>query len=170
MGFAFFLRFPEDADVFHLAALVADVVVLHVQAHAPALLQIDGEVELQGLVVLQGVDEVPYEPRLPHDGFGIDQDVLLLEYDGDELHMFRIKTLHKLYSIIFGYSGVNVFEQFERKDLNGLTVWGEERQAEIQNTSYLPLRARVTLHIRLLRYLRKGFSVVESLERIKNAI
>ena len=100
----------------------------------------------------------------------INPDTNEIQYDGDERHIFRIKTLHKLYSIIFGYSGVNVFEQFERKDLNGLTVWGEERQAEIQNTSYLPLRARVTLHIRLLRYLRKGFSVEESLERIKNAI
>ena len=100
----------------------------------------------------------------------INPDTNEIQYDGDERHIFRIKTLHKLYSLLYGYSGVNVFEQFERKDLNGLTVWGEERQAEIQNTSYLPLRARVTLHIRLLRYLRKGFSVVESLERVKNAI
>lgn len=100
----------------------------------------------------------------------INPDTNEIQYDGDERHIFRIKTLHKLYSLLYGYSGVNVFEQFERKDLNGLTVWGEERQAEIQNTSYLPLRARVTLHIRLLRYLRKGFSVTESLERVKNAI
>lgn len=90
-----------------------------------------------------------------------------IQFDGDERHIFRIKTLHKLYSMLYGYSGVNVFEQFERKDLNGLTIWGEERQAEIQNTSYLPLKDRVTLHIKLLRLLREGFSIKEALWNIQ---
>lgn len=90
-----------------------------------------------------------------------------IQFDGDERHIFRIKTLHKLYSMLYGYSGVNVFEQFERKDLNGLTIWGEERQAEIQNTSYLPLKDRVTLHIKLLRLLRKGFSIEGALNDIQ---
>lgn len=90
-----------------------------------------------------------------------------IQFDGDERHIFRIKTLHKLYSMLYGYSGVNVFEQFEKKDLNGLTIWGEERQAEIQNTSYLPLKDRVTLHIKLLRLLRKGFSIEEALWKIQ---
>ena len=90
-----------------------------------------------------------------------------IQFDGDERHIFRIKTLHKLYSMLYGYSGVNVFEQFERKDLNGLTIWGEERQAEIQNTSYLPLKDRVKIHIKLLRLLRKGFSIEEALYDIQ---
>ena len=97
----------------------------------------------------------------------INPDTNEIQFDGDERHIFRIKTLHKLYSMLYGYSGVNVFEQFERKDLNGLTIWGEERQAEIQNTSYLPLRDRVTLHIKLLRLLRKGFSIEEALWKIQ---
>jgi len=90
-----------------------------------------------------------------------------IQFDGDERHIFRVKTLHHLYSIIFGYSGVNVFEQFERKDLNGLTIWGEEKQAEIQNTSNLPIKDRVKLHLRLLRLLRKGFSIEEALYDIQ---
>lgn len=97
----------------------------------------------------------------------INPDTNEIQYDGDERHIFRIKTLHKLYSILYGYSGVNVFEQFERKDLNGLTIWGEEKQAEIKNTSYLPLKDRVTLHIKLLRLLRKGFSIEEALNDIQ---
>lgn len=97
----------------------------------------------------------------------INPDTNEIQYDGDERHIFRIKTLHKLYSILYGYSGVNVFEQFERKNLNGLTIWGEERQAEIKNTSYLPLKDRVTLHIKLLRLLRKGFSIEEALNDIQ---
>jgi hypothetical protein len=82
-----------------------------------------------------------------------------IQYNGDENHIFRIKTLHRLYSLIFGYCNVNIFEQFERSDIHGLTIWGEDRQAEIENSCYLPLKDRVTLHLRLLRYLRKGFSV-----------
>lgn len=89
-----------------------------------------------------------------------------IQYDGDERHIFRIKTLHKLYALIYGYTGVNIFEQFEKKNIGGLIVWGEEKQAEIQNTSYLPLKDRVTTHIRLLRLLRKGFSIEEALNGI----
>ena len=89
-----------------------------------------------------------------------------IQYDGDENHIFRIRVLHKLYSLIYGYCNINIFEQFELKDFNGLTVWGEERQAEITDTSYLPLRDRVKKHIKLLRLLRKGFSIEESLRAI----
>ena len=99
--------------------------------------------------------------------YHINPDTGEIQYDGDERHIFRIKILHKLYSLIYGYCNINIFEQFERKDLNGLIVWGEEKQAEISNTSNLPLGDRVKLHIRLLRYLRKGFSIEESLERIE---
>lgn len=97
----------------------------------------------------------------------INPDTNEIQYDGDEQHIFRIKTLHKLYSLIYGYCNINIFEQFEKKDLNGLTIWGEERQAEIKNTSYLPLKDRVTFHIKLLRLLRKGFSIEEALYDIQ---
>lgn len=100
--------------------------------------------------------------------YHINPDTNEIQYDGDERHIFRIKTLHKLYSLIFGYCNVNIFEQFERSDINGLTIWGEDRQAEIENSCYLPLKDRVTIHLRLLRYLRKGFSVEESVERVRN--
>ena len=82
-----------------------------------------------------------------------------IQFDGDERHIFRVKTLHHLYSIIFGYSGVNVFEQFERKNIDGLTIWREERQAEITGTSNLSIKERILIHLKLLRLLRKGFSV-----------
>lgn len=96
----------------------------------------------------------------------INPDTNEIQYDGDERHIFRIKVLHKLYSLIFGYCNINIFEQFERKDLNGLTVWGEEKQAEITDTSYLPIGDRVKKHIKLLRLLRKGFSIEESLRAV----
>ena len=91
-----------------------------------------------------------------------------LEYNGDEKHIFRIRNLHNLYSLIYGYCDINIFEQFERRELNGLTIWGEDKQAEITDTINLPLQKRILMHIQLLRYLRKGFSIEESLERVRN--
>lgn len=95
-------------------------------------------------------------------------DTKQYQYYGDEKHILRIETLHKLYSMIYGYCNINLFEQFERKDIDGLTIWGEDKQAEISNTWNLPLKDRVKLHLRLLRYLREGLSVRESLERVRN--
>jgi hypothetical protein len=90
------------------------------------------------------------------------------QFLGDEKHIFRIAVLQRLYSILYGYCNVNPFDKFERKNINGLIVWQEDKQAEIQNTSRLPIGERVKIHLRLLRLLRNGFSVSESLERIKN--
>lgn len=90
-----------------------------------------------------------------------------LEYDGDEKHIFRIRNLHNIHSLLYGYCDINIFEQFEKKEYKGLTIWGEDRQAEITGTNKLPIQVRLLLHLRLLRYLRKGFSIEESLERLK---
>ena len=90
------------------------------------------------------------------------------QYYGDEKHILRVKTLHKLYSLIYGYCNVDLFEQFEKKEVDGLTIWGEDKQAEIADTWNLPLKNRVLLHLRLLRGLRKGLSVKEALYGIKN--
>ena len=100
--------------------------------------------------------------------YHINPDTGEIQYDGDERHIFRIKTLHKLYSLIYGYCNVNIFERFESKKYNGLTIWGEDKQAEITNTYYLSIKDRLKTHIQLLRLLRKGFSIKESLERIIN--
>lgn len=89
-----------------------------------------------------------------------------LQYLGDEKHIFRHKVLQKIYSAIYGYCDINIFEQFERKEVDGLTIWGEDRQAEITNTWQLPLGDRVRIHLRLLRLLRKGFTVNEALKKL----
>ena len=96
------------------------------------------------------------------------EDINSFQYYGDEKHILRIKTLHKLYSIIYGYCDVELFARFEKLEKNGLTIWGDDKQAEISNTWNLSLKDRSKLHIRLLRYLRKGFSVAISTEKIKN--
>lgn len=90
------------------------------------------------------------------------------EYNGDERHIFRVKTLHKLYSILYGYCIDDVLEQFEVKQINGMTLYGEDKQAEITGTGNLTIKQKVLLHLKLLRLLRKGFSVSASLQRMKN--
>jgi hypothetical protein len=90
-----------------------------------------------------------------------------LQYLGDEKHIFRIAVLQRLYSAIYGYCDINIFEQFERKEKDGLIIWGEDRQAEIANTCFLPLGDRVKIHLKLLRLLRNGFSIKEALCQIK---
>ncbi|MBR6099401.1 hypothetical protein IKP85_06610 [bacterium] len=90
-----------------------------------------------------------------------------LQYLGDEKHIFRHAVLQRLHSILYGYCNVDIFEQFEKKNYNGLIIWGEDKQAEIADTWQLPLGDRVKIHLKLLRLLRNGFSVSESLERLK---
>ena len=89
-----------------------------------------------------------------------------LEYNGDERHIFRIRNIQHIYSLLYGYCDINIFEQFEQREYKGLTIWGEDKQAEITNTGFLPLKDRLLLHLRLLRYLRKGFSIEESLRKL----
>ena len=90
-----------------------------------------------------------------------------LQYLGDEKHIFRVKALQRIYSNIYDYCNINPFEQFEKKELDGLMIYKEDMQAEIPNTWNLPLKDRVTIHIRLLRLLRKGFSVKEAMRCLK---
>ena len=89
------------------------------------------------------------------------------EYNGDEKHIFRVKTLHKLYSILYGYCVDDVLEQFEIKHKDGMTLYGEDQQAEITGTSNLSIKYKVLLHIKLLRLLRKGFTVKDALMEMK---
>ncbi len=96
----------------------------------------------------------------------INPDTNEIQYDGDEKHIFRYQDLQKIYSLIYGYCDIDVFEQFETAEIDGLIVWGEDRQAEIPNTWNLPFKKRVTLHLKLLKLLRKGFTIKEALVKL----
>ena len=91
------------------------------------------------------------------------------EYNGDERHIFRIRTLHALYADIFAHCLVdyNLFGDFEKLEIDGMIFWGNEKQAELKNSENLSIKQKVLLHIKLLRLLRKGFSVKEAIEKMK---
>lgn len=87
--------------------------------------------------------------------FHINPDTNEIQYDGDERHIFRIKVLHCLYTRIYEFCNIDLFEQFEQKEIDGLIIWSEDRQAELNGTADLPIKYRVLLHLRLLKLLRK---------------
>jgi hypothetical protein len=97
--------------------------------------------------------------------------------DSDENHIFRYPTLAKIYKLIYNQIGANPFNTFYEQDglivsrdvytkedyeYQGKTYKGQKFvnvSASIKGTDNLPIKIRVIIHIRLLRLLRKGFSV-----------
>lgn len=77
-----------------------------------------------------------------------------LQYDGDERHIFRVKNLQLIYSLIYDYTGVNPFERADKIEMDGLTVYLEDMQAEIKGTEMLSIKERLKVHIKLLRLLK----------------
>lgn len=71
-----------------------------------------------------------------------------------------------IYEQIYNALNKYAFDCVERIERDGLYIYPNDQQAEIAGTWNLPLKDRVLLHLRLLRCLRKGFSVQESLERM----
>lgn len=85
---------------------------------------------------------------------------------GDQKHIYRYSTLYNIQAHIFNYSntpleltaanelqwercGVSFF--YDRDDKNKVSCY-----ASINGTEELPIKYRVLLHLRLLRYLRQG--------------
>ena len=107
----------------------------------------------------------------------------LVKSMGDQKHIFRIKTLHKIQQKIYETIGDWVGDkpnQYQKEGHNMLNFWVERYKsgkyeykgkkyngksflyygAEIKNTWDLPIKQRIKLHIQLLRQLRKKSSVV----------
>ena len=83
-------------------------------------------------------------------------------YDSDEKHIFRIRDLQKIHSLIYGYCGINLFEQAESVEKFGLVCWVEDKQAEIKDTWRLSIKDRIKIHLKLLRLLRQGKDLEEA--------
>lgn len=83
--------------------------------------------------------------------------------DSDEPHIYRIKTLHSILREIY----LNVVF-FNTNEINELNIDYEEQTAEIKGTEWgMSIKERVLIHIKLLRLLRKGLSIKESIKLIK---
>lgn len=105
--------------------------------------------------------------------------------DSDERHIYRIKTLAKIYRAIYNQIGANPFNNDyvqdglrvvreiytdEEYEYRGKIYKGQNFtnvSASIDGTDNLPIKIRIILHIELLRLLRKGFSIKEALCKLK---
>lgn len=104
--------------------------------------------------------------------------------DSDEEHIYRIKTLQKIYSLLFTYCGFSPFAnesvikrlkhtptqdwtlwetatmvRIEELDKKGYTVHFDEEfgnQLEIKGTEMKSIKERLKAHISLLRRLKRG--------------
>ena len=89
--------------------------------------------------------------------------------DCDEAHILRIGMLQRIYEKVFYYTGIIPElegDNIKPIDDNGLIIHPAECQAEIIGTWQKSIEERIRLHIKLLRLLREGFSVEESIERV----
>ena len=112
---------------------------------------------------------------------------------GDEKHIFKYKLLQKLYEEIAKYVSYPLSLEDSIFKQDGLIVYishfkkGQYKwfdidkrkentftgrkfniiQAEIENTWDLPIKDRVLLHIKLLRLLKQGYKVKDSIKQIK---
>jgi len=78
--------------------------------------------------------------------------------DCDEKHIFRTKTLQRLYELIYNELDVDkVFNPFYSNnfEFNGFIVYPDEQQAELKDTWNMSLGDRVKAHIKVLRKLRE---------------
>lgn len=73
----------------------------------------------------------------------------------DEKHIFRYKTLDRLYSAIYEKLHIK-YSESKKVFVNRLLVaYPDERQAEVLNSWRYPIKERVLIHIKVLRCLRK---------------
>lgn len=98
----------------------------------------------------------------------------ILEYQCNQKHIFRYKSLQNIYSLI-------AFEVFQgqlklfwgewRLIKDGLVIYFEEDgyQAEIQSTELLPVGKRLKIHIELLRKLRQGIKLKKAVKIARKA-
>ena len=83
--------------------------------------------------------------------------------DSDEQHIYRIRTLHKIYEQIYAYYIASF--SLEKQ---GLRIDAEEKQAWLDiDDLKMSIKNRVIIHIRLLRLLRRGLSIKEAICRMK---
>jgi hypothetical protein len=78
--------------------------------------------------------------------------------DSDEPHIYRIQTLHKIYSQLYGYM------RFLHKGEAEIIMYYDEEEAKLNiNDLKMPIKKRVIIHLRLLWLLKKGYSIKDSL-------
>lgn len=86
---------------------------------------------------------------------------------GDERHIYRIDSLHRIHHKIYDYCEKEALQTYGVSKQYGLICHIEDEQAELENTWQLPIKQRLKLHIQVLRNLQKGLNLEESVKEIR---
>lgn len=91
--------------------------------------------------------------------------------DSDERHIYRYYTLFKIQQEIFKHIHWEFMNKGSIFIIDELNLDYDDQTAEIKGTEWgMSIKDRVIRHIRLLRLLRKGLSIKESIKLIKKGI
>ena len=85
----------------------------------------------------------------------------------DEKHIFFIKVLHNIYNEIYSMLALGMAMYEDITELDGLLFYQEELQAEIDGFQMKSIRIRLKAHIELLRRLRRGYTIKESVKKVR---
>jgi hypothetical protein len=87
---------------------------------------------------------------------------------GDERHIFRMSVLQKILAKL--YQEVLFKIEWTAQEVYytyGLAIYREDEQAEIDGTQMLSIKERVKLHLQLLKMIKKGNDIENSVNEIK---
>ncbi len=98
-----------------------------------------------------------------------------LQHIGDEKHIYRYRTLQNVLKEIADYlfiayeleNNSNVLKYLFKRTHIIVFTQENEQQAELFEAYRMPLKARLKIHITLLRYLQKGYEIEEAVRLTK---
>lgn len=93
-----------------------------------------------------------------------------LQHLGDEKHIFRMPVLKAIQKELYTYSSQPLQKIFLAKELSweqhGIIFYYDFKdggEGEIKGTQLLSIKERLKAHIKLLRYLRKGYNLQKAM-------
>lgn len=86
---------------------------------------------------------------------------------GDQKHIFRSHLLWRILSEIYAQFAMKYALYEDVTNIDGLLFYQEELQCEIDGFQMKSLKVRVLAHLELLRLLKKGYDIKESVKRVR---
>lgn len=85
----------------------------------------------------------------------------------DQKHIFRSHLLWRLMSAVYAQFAMKYALYEDVTNIDGLLFYQEELQCEIDGFQMKSLKVRVLAHLELLRLLKKGYDIKESVDRVR---
>lgn len=86
---------------------------------------------------------------------------------GDQKHIFHSHLLWRILSEIYAQFAMKYALYEDVTNIDGLLFYQEELQCEIDGFQMKSLKVRILAHLELLRLLKKGYDIKESVKRVR---